>query len=483
MKAKIAIAISSIFIFFGTSLFAQSSSCYSVLILTQRGGDFSLQNSSGWNDVLGARNRIINEDFIEAYYPALDYRGGDSHIWYQLTDSTDPVTMTARGRLGGCVRKTMEPVILSSTLRTAELISREGIIGGSRSEMLPPNVPCDHEELHQTLPSVCPRMASMRYLMGETGIDDRVLRPGSDYYDASLDARFNPPSEVVENGMANVFDCSNVLRIEQATTKFDWEDDDMFIGVFQQNVGSAELEGEDATEGNQFAGLPAGGGYANFHYAVMPFHSEHETKYNIFLNGLDSADVEEPDPGQIAIEASELARCVMQSCTTRRRNAYDAMQYLLHLGNGSLDRIGEGSETPALRLHSMLPGAFWTKRISAEGDYDQCEWVDTRFQKPVQRVAYHDAGIWDWDAEESENPCVSIIMWEGDGGQDDFAWLFGLRDIDLTGDFMGWFKVCRADTVRPRENRSWKIPAKQNYSKDLTLWFETGRVECGSTEP
>lgn len=119
----------------------------------------------------------------------------------------------------------------------------------------------------------------------------------------------------------------------------------------------------------------------------------------------------------------------------------------------------------------MLPGPFQSKILGRRGDnYDQCEWLDTKFQAPEQVMNYRNFCIWDWDMDPQpfNDQCAMILIYEGDGFSTAFSRAMGyIGPTDIADDFVGLFEVYRRDTVNGDE------VTVTNYSGQATLKLAT----------
>lgn len=458
-----------------------------VAIVTQRGGDAEIYYTQplpfeiepvGWITSLGQLGEVrMRSGYAERHLKDRHSVLGQTRFWTIDNDPGGSFWLLAKGRRGGCVAKEAIREPLSGTARVASLITREDVIGGegTGAELIPPDIPCeDHEHLNQILPATCPLLASGRLLYGiDSSINPAVLEnPDEDYLGGCWDPINNPPRlNLWPEGTTDLFDAENVLTIEKATFTFDWEDQDI-------RIAAGETEGSYLFD--LFGGI--GGAYANFHYSVMPYDPRHEEKYHQFLDALSSLRGNH-SAREIAVEASDLMRCAPTPtdpsyCNPSRTAGYEAMQYLLHLGDHTLDMIDRGNEAPSLQYHSLLPGGFFNKKTDWG---EQCEVLDTRYQAPRQELRYRHFGIWDWDAhpggsDSPDGPCVSIILWEGDSSWGDGGNIVR-NDLDLEShvhldDFVGYFKVCRNQTT----GKSGYLV--DNFSRGLALRFQTGSSAC-----
>lgn len=355
---------------------------------------------------------------------------------------------------------------LAATDTMPLLLAGTGVIGGSGNgaEFMAPNLDCT-DLRQQPLPTICPRMASQRHVtLATAGPATEPTSLEADWYDGQWDTNNNPPTRTW--GLTpHQFDCRNVLRIDRVTTTFDWEDADLLVGY---SDGQHGLPHGDITEGD----LGTGGAYANFHYAVFPLTTAAQAAYAAFLAALPPTDTP-LQPGARARAANALMRCAKTACALPQQQAYEAMQYLLHLADRRLDRIGKAAESPTQQYHSTLPGAYWTRN---DAGYDQCEWLDTATLAPQQTVSYRNFGIWDWDSDAATD-CVGVLLFEGDG----HAVLLQRHGLDLIGDtdspddFVGLYTVCRAAAAMPGG------VTLANFSGDLTVTFSTGDTSCAKS--
>ena len=442
-------------------------SCHGVSLLVPVGGRAQVLNPTSGITPMGGRDHL----YIQNSYLGRPYRGGKAFDW--LVDSHTPQTFEVllEGRLGGKIQKTLssEPITPHHpNFLLAALAPSEGIVGGDgpTAELVPPDLGPNQFDSREVgslfpvpavFPITCPRLASTRYLFGQdSGIDPAVVTdPASDWYEGNLDSKNNPPDDITggDSAWRWQFDCHNVLCFKKVTTRFDWEDERILIGT--------DHSGNDVTEAG------AGGLYANFHYAVVPCQQTYREQYQQFLNGL-------PSERRDAISASQLMRCANNRNCTEGYDAYRAMQYLLHLAQGNLAEIGRGEQVPPLRANSVLPGPFLSKSAGNNNGYDQCEWFDTRHHAPVQNMNYHNFCIWDWDSDPtlSEEQCVMVLMWEGDGASTNFARQNAIiGPTDVADDFIGLFEVRRSNTL----GAPFVV---HNYSNDITLELTTGDATC-----
>ncbi len=450
-----------------TSVLSQSGmTCHMLSLLVPIGGHAQIMDPTSGITPAGERSPV----YIRNDYLGRLYQGGKAYDWLVASQTPQTFSVRLEGRLGGKIERSIvseEIVPGNRDMLLAALSIPEKIIGGDgpTAELVPPDLAPNQFDSREaggilpvpaSFPITCPRLASTRHLLGlQRGIDPSVVSdPNQDWYEGTLDSKNQPPDDILQNGWTWNFDCHNVLCINKATTRFDWEDERIVIGT--------DAAGGDVTEAG------AGGLYANFHYAVVPCKNEYHNQYQRFVSGL---------PGGTAIAASQLMRCANRvRCTEgdTRHEAYQAMQFLLHLAQGNLDEIGRGDQSPELRAHGMLPGPFLSKTAMANSGYDQCEWLDTRYHAPNQSVNYRNFCIWDWDSDTrpSDQQCVMVLLWEGDGASTGFARRTGaIGSTDVADDFIGFFEVRRANTLSAPLEVS-------NYSSDVTLGLTTGDATC-----
>lgn len=147
----------------------------------------------------------------------------------------------------------------------------------------------------------------------------------------------------------------NVLLVKQVRMSHDYEDSNHI-----------EYQGWDETGKEKIITEDNRGFYANFQYAVVPY----------------SSSLEDADP-----------------------------QTLLHLGQGSLEKIGKAALNPEMRTRSFIPGPYLSKK---EYFYELCEWGDTAFHAKKQALNYQNLALWDWDYPVEEKDKVLLIIWESD---------------------------------------------------------------------
>lgn len=217
-------------------------------------------------------------------------------------------------------------------------------------------------------------------------------------YDASLDALNHVPSaqildpDITKGQQYKTFsemDGKNVLLLKEVVVKNDYEDDRIL-----------DYEGPHPLTGKKQKIYEGQGGfYANFHYAIVPFDKRY----------------------------SKLNR-----------------QDLLHLAQGKLDEINRDDLRPALRVHSFIPGPYFSGMESA---YELCEWGDTSYQVPEQKLHYNQMALWDWDFSVPGSDHILIIVWEGD--EED--WLIRdqlIHPFVLTDDIVALFELRRKQTEK-----------------------------------
>jgi len=326
-----------------------------------------------------------------------------------------PLTITIKGPVGGKVVKELDSL---DQLRS--LSFKSGVIKD----------PNTHPVTLEFLPKLCPRVR-----IAETG--DPMARvipiaslqqklpseepPSLNFiYDGGTDSLnhipffqlLDPDARKKKQPLTYTrIDGTNVLLIERVQIKNDYEDSRI-----------VDFLGRDPITGKEkvlMEGL--GGFYANFHYAVFPYSEE--------LKNLDS-------------------------------------QTLLHLAQGSLDKINRQELRPEMRTHSFLPGPFFSKRTFL---YDQCEWGDTTFQAPVQTLHYQDLAIWDWDYPVGKNSDhLLMVLWEGDE-EATYPAKDELSPHYLVDDLIGVLEIKREDTNQPLTLR--------NESGDFEITLRTGNMK------
>jgi hypothetical protein len=429
-----------------------------VTILTQKGGSAEIIGGSCSEPNAPADAVIAND------YPGADsaYVGGELHTYN--CDPDVAITETrAYGRLGGVVCKNEDvidlidqlPLDISASFSLDwNVTTQEGAVGGTNilAEAVPGDLECIPGLLLDfKLPAVCPWMASFRYLNGELA-DPSVMDPSNDYMDMSLDPRNNPPQNVTAYPASSfVYDCANVLRIDEVSMRFDWESPLLLIG-------------DGLYEG------ATGGIYSNFHFTVVPWMQEYDD-LNQDIEDYLAAVTQTSDyesAGAVAAKVNELMNCYTNpaSCDATATTAYQSWQTLMRLAENVLLNPDEIALLPQQHAEALLPGAFWTKD-TAEGS--QCEWLDTVLLSSSQitdfDIEYHNFGIWDWDIQSGDpDPCVAVILWEGDGSQTSFYQGNKIGPNDMADDFVGYFKLCKNSLDGGAESY-------YNYSDDLYIVF------------
>lgn len=259
------------------------------------------------------------------------------------------------------------------------------------------------------LPKLCPRV----FRDPLSSMSDPTF-----YYDAHLDKLNKQPFfqsldpdffDSKQYKVISEMDGKNVLQIKKVIVKYDYEDDTII-----------DYEGPHPKTGKPHIVFEGQGGfYGNLHYAVMPFDSR-----ILKLNRQD----------------------------------------LLHLVQGKLKDINRNELKPSLRSHSFIPGPFLSgKKIN----YDLCEWGDTTYQAPEQKLSYKNFVIWDWDYSVSNNHHIILVVWEGDEEE----WMYQQKMLNpfyLTDDLVGIFEIKRMQTLSPL--------TLTNGEKTFEITLETGNV-------
>lgn len=204
------------------------------------------------------------------------------------------------------------------------------------------------------LPALCPRLKKEKE---------------SYLYEASEDVINHLPSlqmidpDIKKGKQEKIYpeiDGKNVLLMQKITVRHDYEDE-------------------------------AGGFYANFHYAIIPYSSK-----------------------ILSLEP----------------------QRLLHLVQGRLKEIDAEETRPEIRVHSLLPGPFLSH---SDNGYTMCEWGDTAHQAPEQTLAYRELVIWDWDLKVKNASHILMVVWEGDEE----------NGTHITDDLVGIFEIKKKQTKKP----------------------------------
>lgn len=478
----IALVMLAILLVGGVCISAQWPSC--ILVLTQMGGKIVIKDGGGvmsgvslsgvtepteiFNQYLGLDDPATQGSGIEKFKL---YNGGSLQNW-QLPSgkiATDVQSVTAYGRRGGCVTNPKAVTDVSVPLAATLMGTREGIVGGggTGSESVVANPDCGEPALKNTLPALCPQMASFRYLNGEKGLSEEVLSSEHDFFDASYNFINNIPS----NASAQ-FDCKNVLKVDSVTTRYDWEDDALLWGI-----------GPNGQE----KGESLGGDYSRFRYIVFPLTADHkkiyDAQYKIMADYIDGLKLSY-EPGKSAIKVSELVACadsdqkteagVQNPCNEAKKKAYQAWQYLIHLGQDETSKglvlLGKAAEEPEKKFFNTLPGAFLT--VSNDPKNKDCEWLDSKYQAPVQSMSYKNFPVWDWDVDPSVT-CLGLVVLEGDGDAQKIVGVaLGYYNDDfIQDDLVGYFVVCK-------DSLEAKGKMMVNYSKDFEMMLSTGNVTC-----
>lgn len=205
-------------------------------------------------------------------------------------------------------------------------------------------------------------------------------------------------------------DGKNVLLLKNVEIHYDYEDTNII-----------DYEGPDpATGKHQIIQEGGGGFYANIHYAIFPFDKD--------LLNLDR-------------------------------------QTLLHLAQGKLREINRDDLYPKIKTHAFIPGPF----LSREGYlYGLCEWGDTAYHAPIQKLAYEEVALWDWEYPVKNADHILLIIWEGD--EED--WLIQKNLINpfyLTDDLIGVFEIKKEETKKPL--------TLTNKSQDFKITLQTGDLK------
>lgn len=242
------------------------------------------------------------------------------------------------------------------------------------------------------LPEICNRVTIQSFHAIYDGAEDplnhfpvfQLLEPDSNR------ANNHGGHVLLPNQSYSQMDGVNVLLLKSVELKYDYEDS----GIIDY-VGPDPVTGEPVTvhEGD-------GGFYANIHYAIVPYDKK----------------------------ILEFDR-----------------QTLLHFAQGKLREIDRLDLSPPLKTHSLIPGPFLSKR---EGTYSLCEWGDSTYQAPVQKMDYQNISLWDWDYPLEKNDRLLMIVWEGDEEE----WLIQQKKIHpfyLTDDLIGIFEIKKRKTKKP----------------------------------
>jgi hypothetical protein len=191
-------------------------------------------------------------------------------------------------------------------------------------------------------------------------------------------------------------DAKPLPRAERTLERFDCKNVLMMISFDYEDSGQVKARGLDGVA------IPEeqSGFYANFHIAVLPYSES-----------------------LLAHDPSELLRIAEGKASLR---------------GISLDPLW------AWRTHSFLPGPFLSR---SDFFYDMCEWGDTAYQAPAQRVRYDNLAIWDWDYPVGDQ--VVIVIWEGD--EEEPLVSRGLvAPGDIIDDLIAVFIVARDATREPK---------------------------------
>lgn len=205
-------------------------------------------------------------------------------------------------------------------------------------------------------------------------------------------------------------DGKNVLQVHGIKLSYDYEDASII-----EYVGPDAVTGEIRTLKEGYGGF-----YANINYAVIPYSPQ--------IAALDT-------------------------------------QTLLHLAQGSLEKVHKEALKPELRTHAFFPGPF---RSSKNYHYELCEWGDTRYQAAVQELEYENMALWDWDYPVQKPDRVLLIVWEGD---EEYLYPHyqSLPPHHLIDDMIGVFDIKRADTLQPL--------TLKNERHDFEITVQTGNMK------
>ncbi len=314
-----------------------------------------------------------------------------------------PFTVKIFGPLGGVIEKT---IFSSNELKP--LVIRSDII--PLKDPNPKNLPF--------LPEICGRVILEP---AETlSVSPRAVYDGTDdlLNHFPVFQLLEPDSYGIHNQETHVLlsnksyshmDGLNVLLLKSVELKYDYEDS-----------GIIDYVGPDPVNGKEVAIHEGDGGfYANIHYAIVPYD--------------------------------------------KKILSFDR-QTLLHFAQGKLMEIDRLDLSPLIKTHSLIPGPFLSKR---EGTYAPCEWGDTAYQAPVQKMDYQNIALWDWDYPIEKNDRLLMIVWEGDEEE----WLIKQKRIDpfyLTDDLIGIFEIKKRKTRKPL--------TLINEKGDFKMTLQTGDV-------
>lgn len=266
------------------------------------------------------------------------------------------------------------------------------------------------------LPQLCPRLTPR--VQGNPAVSTQTFKTEFTYHGEQDPLNHRPTFQLLDPDATQgkqaltlkKMDGRNVLLVKNIRVTYDYEDSNHIeYESTDPKTGEKKIYYEDER-----------GFYSNFQYAVVPFSEQ-----------LASANT----------------------------------QTLLHLGQGTLDKIGRENLKPELRTHSFLPGPYLSKR---EYFYELCEWGDTARHAKEQRLNYQNLALWDWDYPLRDNHKVLLIVWESDEEELDPNFAHFPKNY-LIDDLIGVFPIERSASLKPLTLR--------NPSGDFEITVQTGDFE------
>jgi hypothetical protein len=286
------------------------------------------------------------------------------------------------------------------------------------------------------LPEMCPRLVPENLVASKdwhSPIERKELLPENAVYDGRRD----PLSAWAEGK-------SNLLYFKSATLTFDFEDPSVMVG-YNHQTGELVFESQ-------------GGFYSNIHYILLPYSSQLENLYREMEPDFVALRRLEKDFRDHHFEAMEL-RKIQSKLKEHYDNLYGTKkelgpyQILMHLVFGTLEAIGKNdlSEKYGKPIaHGFLSGPF---RGSSHWGYCLCEWGDTSFHAPLQKMRYENMALGQWSRSFADEKVILILL-EGDEqlkpSQTRHEWEEKgiIRPFDYTDDLIGFFVVPRSETLQ-----------------------------------
>ncbi|MFO1519142.1 MAG: hypothetical protein U1F57_05705 [bacterium] len=290
--------------------------------------------------------------------------------------------------------------------------------------------------LFDHLPELCPRLqneASIAEADPASQVDRSRLIPEKAVYEGKRDLlALALPST------------GNTLLLESAVLRFDYEDPSVLVG-FNSQTGEAIFE-------------KSGGFYSNLHYFVFSYRPELEKIYRGMESDFTALRNLESRFRQTASEDEKRA------IETEMKPRYEALygkgdsigpyQILLHSAFQTLKMLGKEELETTLGIpqqHGFIPGPFLGSR---HWGYNLCEWGDTAYHAPEQKMLYRNYPLWRWNTSSLDEKVIIMVV-EGDeqlkknGTRKEWEKTGVLRPFDYADDLVAFFVISRGESQKP----------------------------------